>query len=434
MNKSYDAIIIGTGVIGACTAFEMAKAGWKTLSLEKLPASGYGSTAASCAIIRTYYSTLPTCALAYEGWFYWKNWTDYIGIEDDHGMIKYHDTGAMIIKTDHNNNMEKICALMDQIGCPYEHLTPAQMKEKLPIINTEMFEPVKRPDDPEFGQATGPSVNGAVFFPRGGYVSNPQLSAHNAQRGAEAHGAEFRFNSEVAEIRRHGGKVIGITLADGSQIDSPVVVNIAGPHSSKINQMAGVEDSMKMKTRALRHEVAHVPSPEGFDFEKNGVVYSDSDVGSYCRPELGNHILIGSEDPECDGHEWVDPDDYNKNFTNQWNAQVLRLAQRFPNMGVPGQAKGVVDLYDVTKDWIPIYDRTDLDGFYIAIGTSGNQFKNAPVVGKMMTKLIGECENGQDHDNDPVSFHLDNLDMEMSLGFYSRNREINEDSSFSVLG
>jgi len=67
MKKSYDAIIIGAGVIGACTAYEMAKKGWKTLSLDKLPASGYGSTSHSCSIIRTYYSALETCALAYEG-------------------------------------------------------------------------------------------------------------------------------------------------------------------------------------------------------------------------------------------------------------------------------------------------------------------------------------------------------------------------------
>ena len=50
MTKTYDAIIIGAGVIGACTAFEMAKKGWKTLSIDKLPEAGYGSTSGSCAI------------------------------------------------------------------------------------------------------------------------------------------------------------------------------------------------------------------------------------------------------------------------------------------------------------------------------------------------------------------------------------------------
>lgn len=434
MSDKYDAIIIGAGVIGACIAYELSKAGRKTLSIDRLPASGYGSTAASCAIIRTYYSALDTCALAYEGWFYWKNWAGYIGTSDEKGLIKYHDTGALIVKTPHNDYMRKICKLMDQIGCPYEDLTPEQMRAKLPIIDTHQFAPVKRPDDPAFGEPTGESVPGGVFFPRGGYVSDPQLAAHNAQRAAEAHGATFKFNAEVAAIRQENGHVTGVTLKDGTEIDAPVVVNVAGPHSGKVNEMAGVLDDMKMTTRALRHEVAHVPSPAGFDYEADGVVLSDSDAGIYCRPELGNHILIGSEDPKCDTQEWVDPDNFNEDFTEQWNAQVLRLAQRFPEMGVPRQTKGVVALYDVTRDWVPIYDKSSLGGYYLAIGTSGNQFKNAPVAGRMMEKLIRECEAGRDHDVDPVRFHLENIDYDLSMGTFSRNREVSKDSSFTVLG
>ena len=47
-----DVIIIGTGVIGTATAFELAKAGYKTLSLDRNTQIGHGSTAGSCAIIR----------------------------------------------------------------------------------------------------------------------------------------------------------------------------------------------------------------------------------------------------------------------------------------------------------------------------------------------------------------------------------------------
>ena len=428
------AVSAGAGVIGACIAFELSKAGRRVISVDRLPASGYGSTAASCAIIRTYYSALDTCALAYEGWFYWKKWADYVGVADEKGLIKYHDTGALIVKTPHNDYMRKICTLMDKIGCPYEHLTPEQMRERLPIIDTHQFAPVKRPEEPDYGQPTGYSIPGGVFFPRGGYVSDPQLAAHNAQVAAEAHGATFKFNAEVVDIRKSSGRVIGVTLKDGTEIDAPVVVNVAGPHSSKVNEIAGVLSEMKMTTRALRHEVAHVPSPAGFNYENDGVVLSDSDAGIYCRPELGNHILIGSEDPKCDTQEWVDPDNYNEDFTEQWNAQVLRLAQRFPEMGVPRQTKGVVSLYDVTKDWVPIYDKSSLEGFYLAIGTSGNQFKNAPVAGRMMEKLIRECESGRDHDHDPVHFHLENIDYDLSMGTFSRNREVSKDSSFTVLG
>ncbi len=113
---------------------------------------------------------------------------------------------------------------------------------------------------------------------------------------------------------------------------------------------------------------------------------------------------------------------------------MLRHAQRFPGTGIPSQTKGVVDLYDVTDDWIPIYDKSDLPGFYMAIGTSGNQFKNAPIAGEMMAELIAACEAGRDHDRDPVSFHLRYLDRDLSLEFFSRRREVNPESSFSVLG
>ena len=102
-----------------------------------------------------------------------------------------------------------------------------------------------------------------------------------------------------------------------------------------------------------------MPFPKDFDFEKNGLVTSDSDVGCYCRPEIGNHILIGSEDPPCDPREWVDPDDYDRNFSEQWQVQVQRVAQR-SQFAVSSPLKGVVDLYDVTEDWIPIYDKSDL--------------------------------------------------------------------------
>ncbi|MGH3039865.1 MAG: FAD-dependent oxidoreductase, partial [Gaiellaceae bacterium] len=148
------------------------------------------------------------------------------------------------------------------------------------------------------------------------------------------------------------------------------------------------------------------------------------------------NILVGSEDPDCDPQVWVDkPDDYDRNVTKeQWEAQVFRVARRIPGVRIPNQPRGVVDLYDVSDDWIPIYDKSDLDGFYMAIGTSGNQFKNAPVVGHLLAELIDACEKGQDHDIDPVQAEVPYGGFILDAGFYSRNREINPNSSFSVNG
>src|ERR1044072_7185236 len=107
-----------------------------------------------------------------------------------------------------------------------------------------------------------------------------------------------------------------------------------------------------------------------------------------------------------------------------FEAQVTRAARRLPELAVPNRAGGVVGVYDVADDWTPLYDRTDLDGFYVAIGTSGNQFKNAPVVGQMMRRLIDACESGHDHDSDPVVWSAPVTGLEVNLGHYSRRREI----------
>ena len=275
---------------------------------------------------------------------------------------------------------------------------------------------------------------GSVFFPTAGYINDPQLSAHNLQRASEQYGGEFLFNSSVENILKENGRVSGIQLNDGTKILSNIVVNVAGPHSMKVNQMAGVEEDMNIKTKALKVEVSHVKPPENFNYEKDAFVVSDSDIGCYSRPETGNHILIGSEDPECDERIFVDPDKWDENFTDQWNTQLYRQAQRYPNLPLSSKVKGVVSLYDVSDDWIPIYDKSSLPGFYMAVGSSGNQYKNAPIAGVMMAKLIEQCEKGHDHDKDPVKLHLKYINREIDIGFYSRNRVINSESSMSVLG
>jgi sarcosine oxidase subunit beta len=164
------------------------------------------------------------------------------------------------------------------------------------------------------------------------------------------------------------------------------------------------------------------------------MMISDGDTGSYARPEVGNNVLVGSLDPKCDAQEWVDPDDYDQSFTGQWKTQVMRKAQRIPELPIPEQQRGIVDLYDVSDDWLPIYDASDLAGFYMAVGTSGSQFKNAPVVGKLMAELISRVEAGHDHDNGPVQFLLKYTRHTCNIGFFSRLRELNPESSYSVIG
>ncbi|MEM7465158.1 MAG: FAD-dependent oxidoreductase, partial [Pseudomonadota bacterium] len=391
--------------------------------------------AGSCAIIRMHYSTFDGTAFAWEGYHYWRDWPDYLGLGTGTDLARFLETGCLVMKTDTNGQLERHMENSRALDCPFEEWSPDQIQDRLPVYSLESFAPAKSRDDPAFGHTNGAHIRGGVFWPHAGYVTDPALSCQNLADAARLHGAGFKLGAEVTSILQEGGKTKGVSLADGTEIHAPIVINVAGPASSHVNQMAGVLDEMTIETRPLRQEVVHVPSPKGFDFEKNGTIVSDSDIACYCRPEHGNHILIGSEDPECDPHQWVDNDkDYDRNFTEQWTTQALRYAQRVPELGIPSRMRGVVDLYDASTDWIPIYDATSLGGYYMACGTSGNQYKNAPIAGKMMAALVDYCEGGANHDDHPLQFTLPYIDREIDVGFYSRRRPVNQESSFSVLG
>lgn len=429
-----DAVIIGAGVIGCSIALALSRRGWRTLNVDRLPAAGYGSTSFSSAIIRPYYSSVEGTALAWESHFHWQDWRAFVAAPDADAVARYIECGCIITKNAENNYLAQMQKVLDTVGVPYEELDAAGLQRRLPGADASAFAPVRRIDDPTFGVSEVGPIAGALFIP-GGYVNDPQLAARNLQAAAEALGGRFLFKATVAEIRRENNAVRGVTLADGTRIDARIVINAGGPASTAINRLAGedVLAGMTVTTRALRNEVAHVPAPAAFS-DGNGCVITDTDIGVYLRPETGNHVMIGSLEPPCDPLEWVDPDDISEAFTDQWTNQVWRAAQRFPDLEIPNSAQGVVALYDVSSDWIPIYDRSDLDGYFMAIGTSGNQFKNAPMAGELMAALVDHVSSGGDHDAQPLSFTLPTLKWAINLGFFSRRRSVSAETTNTVLG
>ncbi len=246
----------------------------------------------------------------------------------------------------------------------------------------------------------------AFFEDVSGYIDDPMLAAHNLAHAARHHGAEFRFRRTVTGIGRIGGRVSGVDLDGGETLVAPVVINVAGPHSHVVNEMAGVTGDMKIGHRPLRQEVYAVPAPEGFRLDDGGPVVADLDIGQYFRPQAGGTLLVGGTEPECDELEWVDdPDDFGEQPTvERWETSMFRLARRLPTFGVPSRPVGLAALYDASDDWVPIYDRSSLDGYFMACGTSGNQFKNAPLAGQFIRALVDAAAAGIDHDAEPVQF------------------------------
>jgi sarcosine oxidase, subunit beta len=66
----------------------------------------------------------------------------------------------------------------------------------------------------------------------------------------------------------------------------------------------------------------------------------------------------------------------------------------------------------------------------MAIGTSGNQFKNGGPVSHLMAELIQACETGHEDDSRQLKVHARFAGDELDLRFYSRLRDVNPSSSF----
>ncbi len=434
-DRASDVVIIGAGVIGSALAYELSRRGRATLNLDALPSAGYGSTSNSSAIVRFSYSTLTGVSMAWEGLHYWRDWRGYLGVRDDRDLAKLVTCGMALLDTP-SGHAAKVMPLFDQLGIPYEHWDAAEVERRLPLIDARVMGPPAAVDSEEFWADPSEPLAGAVWMPDAGYVNDPQLASRNLQHAAQALGARFKFNARVVSIERAANRVTGVTLADGTVVKAPVVVNVAGPDSGRVNELAGLAGTMSIRTRPMRQEVHHLPSPIGSDGRGLDCLVADDDTGVYFRPEVGTMVAVGSMEPTCDELEWLDaPDDYRRTVSTEgWERQTLRMARRIPELRIPNQPLGIVGIYDVADDWIPIYDRTDLDGFYVAIGTSGNQFKNAPFAAHAMAELIVAVEDGHDHEAEPVTIRGPYTSAELNLRFFSRNREINHNSSFSVNG
>jgi sarcosine oxidase, subunit beta len=430
-----DAVVIGAGVVGGGIALELARGGRKVIVVDKAGGIGHGSTSASSAVVRFNFSTWAGVAAAWESKFCWEAWTDYLGGDDPTGMARFVRTGLAMLDVDVVPRSSQV-SLFDKVGVPYEEWDAETLALRIHGIDIGRYWPPKSINDDRFYDDPDGTI-GAVFTPDAGYVTDPQLAAQNLAWAAKKHGAEFLLRRAVVGFERNAGRVAAVLLDDGSRIATDVVVNAAGPWSSGINEIAEVGSDFTINTRPLRQEVAHVAAPDGYNEDGNGgMTVADMDLGIYLRGEVGGGLLVGGTEPECDPLQWLDsPDDVNPNPTMAvFEAQVTRAARRLPDLSVPNRARGVAGVYDVTDDWTPIYDKTELPGFYVAIGTSGNQFKNAPLIGQFMAAIIDQVENGQDHDSTPVQFMARHTGTTIDLGTFSRRRSAHAGTTGTVMG
>ncbi|RPI92464.1 MAG: FAD-binding oxidoreductase [Chloroflexi bacterium] len=352
MNPSYDAIVIGAGVIGASIAHNLSLRGLKVLILERQSVA-VGATGASSGLVRMHYDVEVDAALAWQSFQFFRNWRERVG-----GECGFKRTGFLqIVPPGKNDQLRGNVEMQKRIGILTEVVTAVEVRKLAPMFKTEDFEL-------------------AAYEPESGYA-DPVLTTNSFIANAKARGAALRQDCEVTGIRVSGGKVAGVESSRGP-FDASIVVNCAGTFADRIGKMAGLQ----IPLTTWSHDVAFVKRPRGVGMHPTVI---DDALSMYFRPE-GELTLIGLEDnnrmgepPESDLGR-VDPE-----FVMR---AIDRICERVNGMEEGSLHSTHLGRDGLTPDQRAIMDQAGPDGFYIACGFSGTGFKLSPAVGVCMSELI----------------------------------------------
>jgi len=150
MNQTYDAIIIGAGVMGASIAFHLAERGLKIAILErKVTASG--ATGHSSGLVRMHYDLAAESELTFKSYkLYFNNWKERVG-----GECGFQQTGFLqIARREHEDKLRGNVANQQRIGINTSVITIDEVRKLFPDLITEHFDYAAYEPDSGYADAT----------------------------------------------------------------------------------------------------------------------------------------------------------------------------------------------------------------------------------------------------------------------------------------
>lgn len=354
MSQTFDAIVIGAGVMGASLAFHLAERGLKTAVLERR-VSASGATGHSSGLVRMHYDLAAESALTFVSYKnYFSNWKERVG--GDCGFI---NTGFLqIAKREHEDKLRGNVANQQRIGINTSVISAAEVRELFPDLVTEHFDY-------------------AAYEPDSGYA-DATLTTNSFLEAAKHDGAILIQNCEVTAIYTSGGRVTGVSTTRGD-LDAPIVIDAAGAWAKHVGRLADVDIPLETWT----HDVAFLHRPPSLG--KFPAVIDDI-INCYFRPEGGALILAAGEDESLRGEP---PDAEDQTPTDTFLEKLIdQMVQRIPKIEESGLHSIHVGRDGITPDQRAIYGASGLDGFYLACGLSGTGFKTSPAAGASLVELI----------------------------------------------
>jgi len=372
MGDSYDAIVIGAGVVGVSIAFHLAERGLKPVILERKEIA-CGATGRSSGLVRMHYALEAEARLAWISFQYFHDWQARVG-----GECGFTRTGFLYIDVPaHDTQVRANVETHKRIGISSEIVSAADVKRIAPAFTTGDF-----------------SI--AAYEPESGYA-DPVLTSNSFLAAAKARGAVYFQDCEVTGISSTAGKVTGVETSRG-KYSAPVIVNAAGAWAGPLGLMVGI----KLPLDTWTHDVAHLRRPEEIG-EHPTVI--DSALSMYFRPDTGGLTLVALEDNNRLGEA---PDSDMAYVARDFVQRAVdRICQRMPAMEKGSLQSTHVGRDGLTPDQRAILGSAGPQGYYLATGFSGTGFKTSPAVGLCMAELIVD---GASRTMDISSFGLDRFE------------------------
>ncbi|HWX38841.1 MAG TPA: glycine oxidase ThiO [Candidatus Sulfotelmatobacter sp.] len=350
--KTYDAVIVGGGIIGGSIAFDLGRRALRVAVLDRQELMREASWAAAGML-----SPAPDCPAAISlvpvaraSLALYPEFVDRV--EDASGLrVGYREGGTVeiICHGDAERELSTLVALHHGLGLACE---------PLPLDEALELEP-----------GLGHDARAAAFLPDECSIEPRALSAA-VLAAAKSAGAELRPGVEVTSLILQGNRCVGVKTSEGETIHAAQVVLAAGCWSSQILGASPYAPTLPVRGQmaALRH--------------------SGMPLRHVLRSERGYLVPRGEETPQTIVvGSTIENAGYEKRITAGGIEKILSAANEL----VPGLEKAEIvetwcGLRPGTPDQLPILGPADIEGLVFATG----HYRNGILLAAVTAKLVGE--------------------------------------------
>ncbi len=353
MRNKVDVAIIGGGIIGLYTAYELHKRGVENIAVYEKKYLGSGSTFRCGTGIRQQFGDEANIKMMKRAV---EKWTS-LGEEINFPKFKMAQTGYLFLLYDEEEvkRYEKNVALQNSLGVPSRIITPEEAQEIVPSL--DISEVIAASWNPTDGKA------------------NPFLAVHGLAQYLRKNGVEINEYTEVQDIMVKDGAVEGVKTSKG-EVRAEMVLNAANAWAKIFNEKLGIN----IPIEPYKHQgIVSEPFKKG---EIKPMVISFKHGGAYLTQKANGGIIGGIALKY--GPTWDLTPTYE--FLREVAKNFTRIIPALKYITIIRQWAGY---YAETPDHNAAIGKiNEVEGYYLAAGFSGHGFMLAPAVAEGMADLM----------------------------------------------